>query len=69
MPVSAVGMLDTPFQAEHVLATGQADVVRVGRAFLREPNWGLDAALALRGDGEIIPPQYRRAFRQAMRRG
>ena len=28
MPVSAVGMLDTPFQAEHVLATGQADVVR-----------------------------------------
>lgn len=43
--------------------------MRVGRAFLREPNWGLDAALALRGDGEIIPPQYRRAFRQAMRRG
>ena len=69
VPVSAVGMLDTPFQAEHVLATGQADVVRVGRAFLREPNWGLDAALALRGDGEIVPPQYRRAFRQALHRG
>lgn len=69
MPVSAVGMLDTPFQAEHVLATGQADVVRVGRAFLRAPNWGIDAALALRGDNEIIPPPYRRAFRQQLRRG
>ena len=44
-------------------------MVRVGRAFLREPNWGLDAALALRGDGEIVPPQYRRAFRQALHRG
>lgn len=69
VPVSAVGMLDEPFQAEHVLATGQADVVRVGRAFMREPNWGLDAALALRGDAEIIPPQYRRSFRQQLRRG
>jgi 2,4-dienoyl-CoA reductase-like NADH-dependent reductase (Old Yellow Enzyme family) len=69
VPVSAVGMLDEPFQAEHVLATGQADVVRVGRAFLREPHWGIDAALALRGDGEIIPPQYRRAFRQRLARG
>ena len=69
MPVSAVGMLDEPFQAEHVLATGQADVVRVGRAFLREPHWGIDASLALRGGGEIIPPQYRRAFRQQLGRG
>ena len=65
--ISAVGMIDEPFQAEHVLATGQADVVRVGRAFLREPSWGLHAALALRGDGEIVPPQYRRAFRQQRR--
>ncbi|MGP9539824.1 NADH:flavin oxidoreductase/NADH oxidase [Brachybacterium sp. AOP43-C2-M15] len=68
MPVSAVGMIDEPFQAEHVLATGQADVVRVGRAFLRDPSWGLHAALALRGDGDIVPPQYRRAYRQQLRR-
>lgn len=69
MPISAVGMIDEPFQAEHVLATGQADVIRVGRAFLRDPSWGLHASLALRGDEELIPAQYRRAYRQQLRRG
>ncbi|HIY22729.1 MAG TPA: NADH:flavin oxidoreductase/NADH oxidase [Candidatus Brachybacterium merdigallinarum] len=68
VPISAVGMIDEPFQAEHVLATGQADVVRVGRAFLRDPHWGLHAAIALRGGAEIVPPQYRRAFRQQLAR-
>ena len=67
VPVSAVGMLDEPFQAEHVVATGQADVVRVGRAFLRDPSWGLAAAVDLHADPGIVPPQYRRAFRQRLR--
>lgn len=69
VPISAVGMIDEPFQAEHVLVTGQAEVVRVGRAFLRDPSWGLHAAITLHGDPEIIPPQYRRAYRQQLRQG
>jgi len=39
LPVSAVGMIDDPFQAEQIVALGQADVVLVGRESLRDPNF------------------------------
>lgn len=63
VPISAVGLIEDPIQAEHVLATSQADAVRVGRAFLRDPSWAVHAAVALRADVGIVPPQYDRAFR------
>ncbi|WP_010535005.1 NADH:flavin oxidoreductase/NADH oxidase [Brachybacterium squillarum] len=66
LPASTVGMIDDPLQAEHVLATDQADVVRVGRAFLRDPHWALHAALELGAPAEEIPPQYVRAFRRQL---
>ncbi|MEE1617495.1 NADH:flavin oxidoreductase/NADH oxidase [Brachybacterium sp. J153] len=63
LPVGAVGMIDEPFQAEQILATGLADVVLVGRALLRDANLPLHAARALRVDDPYIPAQYRRAHR------
>ncbi len=44
VPVSAVGLITTPQQAEQVLVDGAADAVLLGRAALREPRWALRAA-------------------------
>jgi 2,4-dienoyl-CoA reductase-like NADH-dependent reductase (Old Yellow Enzyme family) len=61
VPTAAVGMIDEPHQAEQILVTGQADVVMVGRAFLRDPNFALRAAASLRVDLPYAPQQYHRA--------
>ena len=47
-------------QAEHVLRTGQADVVVLARQLLRDPYWPLTAARQL-GATVRWPPQYERA--------
>ncbi|TSC31353.1 NADH:flavin oxidoreductase/NADH oxidase [Corallococcus sp. Z5C101001] len=56
----AVGMIRSAFQAEHVLVTGQADVVILARELLRDPYWPLRAAKELRAD-VMWPHQYERA--------
>jgi len=56
----AVGMITAPSQAEHILATGQADAVLLARELLRDPYWPLRAARELRADVEW-PLQYVRA--------
>lgn len=63
VPVAAVGMIDDPFQAEQIVALGQADVVLVGRGALRDPNFPIRAAQALRVDLPYRPAPYERAFR------
>ena len=60
MPVGAVGLITDPAQAEHILATGQADAVLLARQALRDPYWALHAARALKHDAEW-PVQYGRA--------
>ncbi|MFX5785281.1 hypothetical protein ABTE36_22565, partial [Acinetobacter baumannii] len=45
---------------EHVLRTGQADLVLLARELLRDPYWPLHAAQQLRED-VAWPPQYVRA--------
>jgi 2,4-dienoyl-CoA reductase-like NADH-dependent reductase (Old Yellow Enzyme family) len=60
IPTGAVGMITSAEQAEHILRTGQADVVLLARELLRAPYWPLDAAEAL-GDTASWPPQYLRA--------
>ena len=60
LPVCAVGQITEPAQAEHVLQTGQADAVALGRELLREPYWPLHAAKEL-GDEVSWPMQYERA--------
>lgn len=62
---AAVGLITEAAQAEGILATGQADVILIGRAALREPSWPQRAAyqLGLRWQEIPYPPQYARARR------
>jgi 2,4-dienoyl-CoA reductase-like NADH-dependent reductase (Old Yellow Enzyme family) len=60
VPTGAVGMIRSAFQAEHIVRTGQADVVIMARELLRDPYWPLRAARELRADVPW-PPQYSRA--------
>ena len=56
----AVGMIRAPEQADHILRSGQADVVILARQLLRNPYWPLSAARRL-GVQVHWPPQYERA--------
>ena len=61
LPVSAVGLITEPAQAQQVLDDGSADVVEIGRAALRQPAWPLWAAHRLGADpAAITQPSYRR---------
>lgn len=60
VPTGAVGLITEPKQAEDVIARGDADVVLLARALLREPSWPLRAAAELGADVPW-PVQYARA--------
>ncbi|HEY8701494.1 MAG TPA: NADH:flavin oxidoreductase/NADH oxidase, partial [Arthrobacter sp.] len=60
VPTGTVGLLTSAGQAEHAVATGQADGVFIARAALRDPHWWLRAAFEL-GHDIAWPPQYERA--------
>jgi 2,4-dienoyl-CoA reductase-like NADH-dependent reductase (Old Yellow Enzyme family) len=66
IPTGAVGMITGAAQAEHILRTGQADLVLLARELLREPYWPLQAATEL-GDTTSWPAQYLRAAPQGSR--
>jgi len=57
---SAVGLILSPLQAEHIIVCGDADAICLGREELRDPYWPLHAAKALRSDIKW-PKQYERA--------
>ncbi|SJN08958.1 NADH-dependent flavin oxidoreductase [Leucobacter sp. 7(1)] len=63
LPVGAVGMITTAAQAETILATGQADIVSIGRPLLADPHLPLRWARELRAPAaeSLLPPQYHRA--------
>jgi 2,4-dienoyl-CoA reductase-like NADH-dependent reductase (Old Yellow Enzyme family) len=56
----AVGLITSPEQADHVIRTGQADLVLLARELLRDPHFPLRAAKALGREGPW-PRQYLRA--------
>jgi 2,4-dienoyl-CoA reductase-like NADH-dependent reductase (Old Yellow Enzyme family) len=56
-----VGLITEPRQADEIIRTGQADLVLLARAFLRDPYWPLHAAQVLEADA-TAPVQYGRAF-------
>ncbi len=58
----AVGFITDPAQADHIIRTGQADVVLLAREMLRDPYWPLHAAAALKKETRW-PPQYLRAVK------
>ncbi len=57
----AVGMITTPAQADHIIRTGQADMVLLAREMLRDPYWALRAAKQLH-QPVPAPVQYGRAW-------
>jgi 2,4-dienoyl-CoA reductase-like NADH-dependent reductase (Old Yellow Enzyme family) len=59
IPTGAVGLITDPVQADHIVRTGQADLVLLGRQLLREPTWPLRAAREL-GQDVDRPVQYLR---------
>ena len=60
IPTAAVGLITTAEQADHIVRTGQADMVLVGREILRNPYWPLQAAEKL-GRTVAWPNPYLRA--------
>ena len=46
----AVGLILDPRQAEEALQAGQADLIAIGRQALQDPNWALNASVALASD-------------------
>ncbi|KAB5606882.1 NADH:flavin oxidoreductase/NADH oxidase [Bifidobacterium jacchi] len=60
VPVTAVGLITKPKQAEKIVARGEADAVEIGRAALRDPYWPLRAADKLGIPTAAAPyaPQY-----------
>ncbi|MGZ7441187.1 NADPH dehydrogenase NamA [Paenibacillus sp. TH7-28] len=56
----AVGLINSPLQAEEIIGNGRADLVFLGRELLRNPYWPYEAAKELRTTLER-PAQYQRA--------
>ncbi|RLV57633.1 NADH:flavin oxidoreductase/NADH oxidase [Aeromicrobium phragmitis] len=66
MLTGAVGLITEPEQAERIVADGDADLVLLARAALREPGWPLRAAHELgiaRKDAPYAPQYQRGAWR------
>jgi 2,4-dienoyl-CoA reductase-like NADH-dependent reductase (Old Yellow Enzyme family) len=60
LPTIGVGLITEPQQAEHILQSGQADMVALARAMLYDPRWPWHAAAEL-GAQVAAPPQYWRS--------
>jgi 2,4-dienoyl-CoA reductase-like NADH-dependent reductase (Old Yellow Enzyme family) len=60
IPTIAVGLITEPAHAESILNEGKADIIAIGRQALQDPNWPLNAALALGVDPQFDrwPAQY-----------
>ncbi len=62
---TAVGLITEPAQAEAILQAGDADLIALARAFLYQPRWGWQAAVALGGTVEATPAYWRCLPREA----
>ncbi|MFS8477984.1 MAG: NADH:flavin oxidoreductase/NADH oxidase [Micromonosporaceae bacterium] len=60
VPTGAVGLITEPEHAEEIVASGQADLVLLGRELLRDPYWPRRAAAKLSAEPRW-PAQYLRA--------
>ncbi len=57
---AAVGLITDPFQADSLVAQGDADLILLAREMLRDPYWPVHAAAAL-DEPASWPEQYLRA--------
>jgi 2,4-dienoyl-CoA reductase-like NADH-dependent reductase (Old Yellow Enzyme family) len=60
---AAVGLITDPAQANAIIANGEADLILLARAMLRDPYWAVHAGAAL-GETASWPRQYLRAAPQ-----
>jgi NADPH2 dehydrogenase len=58
---ATVGLVTAPSHADEIIRNSRADVVLLGREFLRDPYWPLHAAQTLKQPAPV-PLQYLRAF-------
>jgi 2,4-dienoyl-CoA reductase-like NADH-dependent reductase (Old Yellow Enzyme family) len=65
MTTMAVGLITEARQAEAIVAAGDADLIAMARAFLRDPRWPWRAAAEL-GATVRGAPQYWRALPREM---
>jgi 2,4-dienoyl-CoA reductase-like NADH-dependent reductase (Old Yellow Enzyme family) len=66
LPCCAVGLITQARQANDIIAAGDADMVFLARALLRDPYWPLHAALELGVEAVAadVPAQYLRGFQE-----
>ena len=57
----AVGLIRDPLHAEQIVASGQADLIALGRAMLNDPRWPWHAAETLGAKVSVPPPYWRGA--------
>jgi len=63
VPTAAVGLITAAAQADAIVRDGDADLVMLARAMLRDPYWPLHAAAELgHPEARRVPVQYQRAF-------
>jgi 2,4-dienoyl-CoA reductase-like NADH-dependent reductase (Old Yellow Enzyme family) len=64
LPTIAVGLIDTPQDAEAILQNGEADLVAFARGALEDPNWAIHAHHVLDGaEYDLWPKQARERIR------
>lgn len=64
LPTIAVGLIDTPQDAEAILQNGEADLIALARGALEDPNWAIHAHHALDGaEYDLWPKQARERIR------
>jgi 2,4-dienoyl-CoA reductase-like NADH-dependent reductase (Old Yellow Enzyme family) len=64
IPTIAVGLINTPEEAESILANGEADLVALARGALEDPNWPIHAHHTLDGaEYDLWPKQARLRIR------
>ena len=63
MATMAVGMIREATHAESIIASGQADMIAIGRGMLNDPRWPWHAAEELGVQIEVTPAYIRAATR------
>ena len=66
IPTATVGLISSPQHADAIVLNGRADIILLGREFLRDAYWPLHAAREL-GVPMEAPPQYSNAFNRDFR--
>lgn len=64
LPTAAVGMITEARHADDIIRKGDADMVFLARAMLRDPYWAVHAAVELGAEPDV-PPQYLRGYHQS----